>query len=208
MEPCNPTNIEASRYFTEIGRVLLGIDSSSLERIVKRLDEARWSGQAVYTCGNGGSAATAIHFASDLAKGARAKGKPPFKALSLCENISLVTAWANDECYDCVFAERLSPWVRKEDVLFAISSSGNSENVIRALEVAKTAGATTIGLAGFDGGRLARECDLCLVVPSHCTEQVEDVHLLLCHYITTALRSLPAKSPAADQPLVLPVISQ
>lgn len=201
MDPRTLTIDSASRYFAEVGAVLNGLPGDTLAGIIARLDEARWKGQAVFTCGNGGSAATAIHFAGDLAKGARAAGKPPFKALSLCENISLVTAWANDECYDCIFAERLAPWVRPGDVLIAISGSGNSPNVLKAVEVARATGATTIGLAGFDGGRLRQESEICLAVPCHSMEQVEDIHLVICHFITTYLRGLPLPPRAEQDPV-------
>jgi D-sedoheptulose 7-phosphate isomerase len=168
-----------------------------LEQAIRRLEEARWNGQAVFTCGNGGSAATAIHFASDLAKGATARDKPSFRSMSLCENVSLVTAWANDASYEEVFAQRLAPWARSGDVLVAISGSGNSPNVLNAVSVARSAGATTIALTGFDGGRIKDMADICVVVPSRNMEQIEDVHLLLCHAITSCLRTLPANSEGA-----------
>jgi len=186
-------------YFDEVTSALRALPAADLERAIYRLDEARWKGQAVFTCGNGGSAATAIHFACDLAKGALAPRKPPIKALSLCDNISLVTAWANDACYDDIFAERLFPWVKPGDVLVAVSGSGNSPNVLNAVKLAGAVGATTIGLTGSAGGRLRGLVDLCITVPCNCMEQIEDVHLLVCHLITTCLRDLPAREAAESQ---------
>lgn len=168
-----------------------------LEQVIGLLDEARWARRTVFTCGNGGSAATAIHFAGDLAKGAMAPGKPSIKALSLCENISLVTAWANDASYDDIFAERLAPWARAGDVLIAISGSGNSPNVLNAVRLARAVGATTVALTGFKGGRLKDMVDVCVTVPCDCMEQIEDVHLLVCHLVTTCLRGLPIPDAAA-----------
>ncbi len=185
---------ETRSYLSDVSSILERVPVEDLVRIVSRLEEARWNDQAVFTCGNGGSAATAIHFACDLAKGASAPGKPNIKALSLCENVSLLTAWANDVSYDDVFARRMAPWLKKGDVLVAISGSGNSRNVLNAIYRARAGYATTIGFAGFDGGKMKDLVDLCIVVPSNHIEHVEDVHLLLCHLVTVCLRGLPTAS--------------
>jgi len=182
-------------YLSDVDGVLEKLPVDAVARVIDRLEEARWKDQAVFTCGNGGSAATAIHFASDLSKGALAQGKPGIRALSLCENISLVTAWANDASYDDVFARRMAPWLRAGDVLVAISCSGNSRNVLNAIHRARAGRATTIGFVGSDGGRMRGMVDICVAVPCDHVEQVEDVHLLLCHLITACLRNLPAGPP-------------
>ncbi|MHB1415122.1 MAG: D-sedoheptulose-7-phosphate isomerase [Chloroflexota bacterium] len=187
-------------YLEEIGGILDRLPAERLAQAIYRLDEARQNGQTVFTCGNGGSAATAIHFACDLAKGALAPGKPPIKALSLCENIPLLTAWANDASYSEVFAQRLLPWVKPGDVLVAISGSGNSANVLNAVRLAGEVGATTIAFTGFQGGALVGMVDLCITVPCDCMEQIEDVHLLLCHLITSCLRELPVAEGAKPEP--------
>jgi DNA-binding MurR/RpiR family transcriptional regulator len=109
----------------------------------------------------------------------------------------MVTAWANDVSYDEVFAQRLAPWARPGDVLIAISGSGNSPNVLNAVSVARSAGATTIALTGFDGGKIKDVVDTCIIVPSNSMEQIEDVHLLLCHAITRCLRTMPATAESA-----------
>lgn len=175
-------------YLAEVVDVLGKLRLEALDQVIHRLEEARWKGQQVFTCGNGGSAATAMHFASDLAKGARAVNKPSIKAESLCDNIALLTAWANDVSYDQVFAQRMALSIEAGDVLVAISASGTSQNVLNAVDRARAVGATTIGFTGFNGGKLKDMVDICITVPSDSMEQIEDVHLLLCHLITTCLR--------------------
>ncbi len=185
-------------YFAEVVDILGRLPVDRLEQVIHRLEGARWSRRAVYVCGNGGSAATSIHFASDLAKGTLAANKPPVKARSLCENSSLVTAWANDLCYDEVFSQCMDPWIEPGDVLVAISGSGNSQNVLNAVSAARAAGATTIGFTGFDGGKLKDIVDICITVPCDSMEQTEDVHLLLCHLITTCLRNSSPRNGAGN----------
>ena len=175
-------------YFHEVADVLNKVPVDRVEHVIYRLEDARWKRQAVYICGNGGSAATAIHFAADLSKGARAENKPAIKAKALCENTSLVTAWANDICYDEIFTQCMEPWIKAGDILIAISGSGNSQNVINAVSMARVKGATTIAFTGFEGGKLKDIVDICVTVPSDSMEQIEDVHLLLCHLITNCLR--------------------
>ncbi len=183
--------IHVGSYLSQISEVLRRLPSERLEQVIRRLEEARWKGQAIFTCGNGGSAATSIHFASDLAKGALVKNKPAIKVKSLCENVALLTAWANDASYDDVFTQSLIPWIKAGDVLIAISGSGNSRNVLNAVNLAKTENATTIGFTGFDGGKLKDMVDICIIVPSYSMEQIEDIHMLLCHLISTCLRKVP-----------------
>lgn len=179
-------------YLAQVADVLGRLPVEALERMIHRLEEARWKRQQVFICGNGGSAATAIHFASDLAKGALAVNKPPIRAESLCDNIALLTAWANDVSYDEIFAQRMAPWVKAGDVLIAISGSGNSRNVLKAVDLARAVGATTIGFTGFEGGKLKGMVDISVTVPCDSMEQVEDIHLLICHLITTCLRNVPS----------------
>lgn len=180
----------ASSYLAQVGESLARLPLEKIEPIVLRLEEARLKKQQVFICGNGGSAATASHFACDLAKGALLPNKPPIKALPLTDSLPLLSAWANDVSYEEVFARRLAPWVQAGDVVIGKSGSGNSRNVLNALRLAKEAGATTIGLTGFDGGKLKGMVDICLAVPSRCMEQIEDVHLLVCHLTTTCLRRI------------------
>jgi D-sedoheptulose 7-phosphate isomerase len=134
--------------------------------------------------GNGGSASLASHFACDLGKGtAYCNGGKRFRVLALTDNIPAMTAWANDSSYEDVFSEQLRNFVQPQDIAFAISGSGNSGNVLRALQVAREAAATTIGISGFQGGKMKSLCDICLVVPSDDMQVIEDLHLAMAHSI-------------------------
>lgn len=175
------------RYRQQLIDSIAKLQSSYIVEVIKLLDKARMIGGRVYTFGNGGSGSTASHFASDLNKGARRNDKPPFKAVCLNDNMPLLTAWGNDTHYGMVFQEPLDNFVEKGDVIVAISGSGNSPNVINAVKLAMARGAGTIGLTGFDGGQLKKEVDVPIIVPSNIMEQVEDVHLILCHVIAYTL---------------------
>ena len=161
------------------------------EEIVSVLTKARDSGRRVYVMGNGGSASTASHMASDLSKGASRKDASRFKAMALTDNIPVMLAWANDSSYEDIFVEQLRNHLEKGDVVIGISGSGNSENVLRAIEYANGSGAETIGLSGFDGGKLARMAMTSYIVPSRCMQQVEDVHLIIEHLLSMVLRDSP-----------------
>lgn len=161
----------------------------NIAQVVELLEETRLKGKRVFIFGNGGSAATASHFAADLSKGAISKGKPRIKAFALTDNVPLLSAWANDTAYENVFAEQLENFIEMGDIAIGISGSGNSQNVLNGVKVAKAKGATTIGFIGFDGGKLKHLVDLAIIVPNHNMEQVEDIHLLLEHVITTCLRN-------------------
>lgn len=180
-------------YIDGVMEAIQRLPIAELEKVILRLEEARWKGQRIFTCGNGGSAVTAVHFAADLQKGAMADGKPVIDSECLCDNIARFSAWANDTSYADVFVEAMRGRVKEGSVLIAISGSGNSPNVLNAVEAAKALGATTIGLTGFDGGRLKDLVDICIVVPSRSMEQIEDVHLVLCHLFTHCLRNIPAR---------------
>jgi D-sedoheptulose 7-phosphate isomerase len=176
------------RYISDINIALEGLPVDKITEAIDLLGKARLKGKRVFIFGNGGSAATASHFASDLSKGAICQGKPRIKAFALTDNIPLLTAWANDTSYENIFAEQLENVVEPGDVVIGISSSGNSPNVLKGIKVARARGATTIGFIGFDGGKLRDLVDIAVIVPSHNMEQVEDIHLLLEHVITTCLR--------------------
>lgn len=167
------------------------LDLLSLDKIseaVSILYEARLANSQVFIMGNGGSASTATHFVCDLAKNTRRAGWPDFRVLGLSDNMALLSAYANDEGYENVFARQLASFVQVGDVVIGISTSGKSANVLEAIKLANERGATTIGFTGFDGGELADLVDVNVHVPSDCIEQVEDVHLMLEHLICTVLR--------------------
>lgn len=162
-----------------------------VDRIAMELLRVYRAGRSVYTFGNGGSAATASHFACDLGKGTSKwlpEGAKRFRVVALTDNIPIMTAWANDTAYEEIFAEQLHNLVRPDDLVIAISGSGNSPNILKALDLALKFGAYTIGLAGFRGGRMKSLCRTCLVVPSDNMEVIEDVHMAACHAIATVIR--------------------
>jgi D-sedoheptulose 7-phosphate isomerase len=142
----------------------------------------------VFVFGNGGSAALASHFACDLGKGTVNGSAKRFKVMALTDNVPLMTAWANDSHYENVFSEQLANFAAPRDVVFAISGSGNSPNILKALQVANEAGLTTIGLTGFSGGRMLALCDACIVVPCDNMQVIEDLHLCVAHSLFTCIR--------------------
>ncbi len=175
-------------YWREVAEVASSIDLASLEEAAMALLSCQARGRVVFAAGNGGSAATASHFACDLAKGTRRDGPPTFQVMALTDNVPLLTAWANDTSYERVFAEQLASLARPGDVLVAISASGNSPNVLAAAETARAIGLVSIGLTGRAGGRLATLVDIAVRVPSDCIEVVEDAHLIVAHSLCVAAR--------------------
>ncbi len=178
-----------NNYFDDVIQTIGKMPIATMEKIVTALMEAYESSRTIYLFGNGGSAALASHFACDLGKGASNGSSKRFQALAFTDNVPMMTAWANDARYEDIFAEQLINFVRRDDVTFAISGSGNSPNVLKALKVAREAGAFTIGLTGFQGGDMKDLCDLCLTVPSENMQIIEDLHLSVTHAVFTALRA-------------------
>lgn len=175
---------KAKEYFDELQRVASNLSHEGIDRIVDTLMKVYESERIVYTFGNGGSAALASHFACDLGKGtAYCNGGKRFRVLALTDNIPTLTAWGNDASYEDVFSEQLRNFVCAEDVAFAISGSGNSKNILNALQVAREAGATTVGLGGGQGGQMKDLCDICVIVPSNNMQIIEDLHLAIAHSI-------------------------
>ena len=180
------------RYVTELKETLDHLPWEAIQAVVSTLRQARLSDRQVFILGNGGSAATASHFACDLGKVTILPDRPRFRVIALTDNMPLFSAYANDYGYEHVFAEQLAGLLRSGDVVIAISGSGNSANVLQAIKLARSAQAVTIGFAGFDGGQLKDLVDICIHVPINCMEQVEDIHLMLEHLICTSLRQEPA----------------
>jgi len=180
-------------YLAELSNTLDKLPLHQIEKIKDILLQAYRDGKQVFIMGNGGSATTSSHFACDLAKGV-AMGSPHtrerYKVIALTDNVPLLTAWANDTGYENVFVEQLKNLLEEGDVVIAISASGNSKNVLRAVEYANSKAATTVGLTGFEGGKLKDMVQECLIVPSSSMERVEDVHLVLGHLLCSYLREL------------------
>jgi D-sedoheptulose 7-phosphate isomerase len=185
-----PEEINAARnrqsgygeYIREVSRSLLYVDREQIRLAISILKQALGTNRHVYIFGNGGSATTASHFACDLNKSAK------LKAFALTD-IALTTAWANDRNYIEVFANQIDHLIEPNDVAIGISASGESLNVLDAIEVAKNKGAHTIGFSG-EGGRLKYAAEVAITVPSSDIEQIEDAHLIICHIITKCLREV------------------
>jgi D-sedoheptulose 7-phosphate isomerase len=174
----------ASQYFEELQRIMVSFPKDGIDQIANILVGAYDAGRTVFLCGNGGSASLASHFACDLGKGtAYCNGGKRLRALSLTDNLPTLTAWANDSSYEDVFSEQLRNFVQPGDVALAISCSGNSRNVLNALQVARDAGATTVGISGFQGGEMKSLCDICVIIPSTNMQIIEDLHLAMVHSI-------------------------
>jgi len=181
-------------YFSRLADELKRLDAAELEGFSQVLFEAWLHRRSVFVCGNGGSAATASHLAQDLAKGVirdadlRSYTVPRFKAMSLAANISWLTALGNDLGFDQVFVQQLANYAQPEDVLVAISGSGNSPNIIAAVNWANDHGLITLGMTGFDGGRLRKIQKRGIYVALNDMEMVESIHSCICHWLVDDLR--------------------
>lgn len=177
-----------NEYLNSLKETIAELNLSELERIVDALQEAQENARQVFLFGNGGSAATASHFACDLAKQAAVPGKPRLRAISLTDNLAMITAIANDISYDDIFVEQMAVLWNRGDLAIGISASGNSPNVLKATEYAKEHGGKTIGFSGFGGGQLAGMADLNITFSARNYGVVEDMHLVLTHLISQTLR--------------------
>lgn len=189
----------ARGYIERLQRVLESVDLDDLERVTRVLAEARARKGTIFTLGNGGSASRATHFASDLNR-IPANGVPPFRAIALTDNLSLITSWANDTHYDHVFQRQLENLLGRDDVVVGLSCSGDSPNVVSAIDFARSRGATTIGLLGFDGGRVKGIVDHAVCLRDGSYEVVEDAHAILCHVIACYLRGADPVERHTDKP--------
>lgn len=191
------------RYIEDLEHTLANLPEDRIEQVVQILHEARLNNQQVFIMGNGGSASTASHFVCDLGKNTRVKGIPNFRVMGLTDNMALFSALANDEGYENVFMQQLASHIQSGDVVIAISASGNSPNVVNAIELANSIPARTIGFTGFDSGKLGGMVDINLHVPSHLIEHVEDIHLVLEHLICKELREKAVGMSALEKPIVV-----
>ena len=180
----------AVNYIQKLSQLLSSMNMGSLEKVFDRIKAARDNSSFIYVAGNGGSAATAMHWANDLGKATKSSGHAPMRVMALGDNLSWLTALANDEGYERAFAGQLENFASPGDVLVVISASGNSPNLIRAVELAREKKMITIGFLGFDGGVLKKMVDECLWVPTEkgAYELVEDCHMVLCNILTQCLR--------------------
>jgi D-sedoheptulose 7-phosphate isomerase len=185
---------EYSSYLTELKTVLDHLPLAEARCAADILFQAYQSDHTVFIFGNGGSAALASHMAADLGKATHVPGRDSLrgakrlKVLSLTDNVPTITAWANDTSYEFVFASQMENFLTPGDVVFGISGSGNSPNVLRALELARRVGATTVGLTGCGGGKMKDLLDCPIIIPSNSMQQVEDAHTVLAHMIFLDLK--------------------
>jgi len=177
-------------YFEIEQQLLKTAALARVDAVIARLERARAEGHRIFLFGNGGSGSTASHFACDLGKGTIMPGRPRFKTLCLNDSMPNLTAYANDVGYESVFAEPLISLAERGDIAIAFSGSGNSPNVLRALETAEKHGLVTVGFSGFDGGKLKDRVELHVNVPSEMMGHIEDVHLAMTHAICEMLKIL------------------
>ncbi len=179
-----------SSYISVLQDTMGKLPVDAIARVVETLQSARLDGRKVFIVGNGGSASTATHFVCDLAKNTRHEGLPHFRVIGLTDNMAIFSAYANDEGYENVFAAQLANLVEADDVVIAISASGNSANVVKAIKEAKARNAVTVGFTGFTGGKLGALVDIQVHVKSDMIEHVEDIHLMLEHMIVKTIKDI------------------
>jgi D-sedoheptulose 7-phosphate isomerase len=179
----------ARNYVQRLEQLLGSLDLEALAAIIDQIERVRMEGKTIYLIGNGGSAATASHMAEDLAFGTRLRKGARIRAISLTDNQPYVMAAANDIGYESIFEEQLRNLMLPGDLLIAISASGNSPNVVKAVDYANQHGGVSVGLVGFDGGRLKKSCQIIFHVETDRGEYgpVEDIHMVLDHIITEYL---------------------
>lgn len=187
------------KYVNDLHQTLDLVPLQDIQELVNILVEARLNDRQVFVMGNGGSATTASHMVCDLAKNTRVPGLPYFRVIGLADNVASITAYANDEGYETIFAQQLAGLIREHDIVIAISASGNSPNVLKAVELANAANAVTIGLTGFNGGKLGTLVKLHIHVPSNRIEQVEDIHLMIEHMVISSIRETTHTVSFVDQ---------
>lgn len=194
------TRAAVEDYLRSFRQLLAQIDLEAVARVADRLRRARDAGSTIYIAGNGGSAATATHLANDLGKATKPSGCAPLRVMCLSDNVSWLTALANDEGYERVFAGQLENFARPGDVLIVISASGSSPNLVSAVELATARGVSTVGILGFDGGRLKDRVDELLWVESEkgLYGPVESAHTVLCDLLTTCLMRDRPEPKAAE----------
>jgi D-sedoheptulose 7-phosphate isomerase len=192
-----PSYASSEAYLAKVAELLPGLARQS-DRLVESLYEAFEDERTIFLAGNGGSAAAASHFGQDLAKGTLAsmQAKRRFRVVPLTDNVGFITALANDEGYESIFEQQLRNLGRRGDVLVAISGSGNSPNVLRAVEYARSIGMRTIGVTGFDGGKLRALADESVHVPIEDMGMTEALHGVVFHLAMAQLRTKLSKAEA------------
>lgn len=186
-------------YLSDVSRLLGTLPAAQLQGLVERLLSAYDDGRQVFLLGNGGSAATCSHIVNDFQKCIYLAGGRTFRCMSVTDSVPLITAWANDTDYERVFAEQLRPWVQPGDTVFCVSGSGNSPNVLAAARLAREAGAYTVGLCGYQGGKLAGLVDEALVIPCDNMQRIEDLHMIVLHLLFWRMQGVVEARREASQ---------
>jgi D-sedoheptulose 7-phosphate isomerase len=193
----NVTSQGISDYMASLSTTLKQLDVDQLAMVVKVILEAQNQGKKILTMGNGGHGNTAAHMINDFAKHTTSSDakdavvtEKRFRTMCLNDSVSFVTGIGNDMGYDFIFSEQIKNWCEAGDVVIGISGSGNSGNVLKAFDVAKSFGATTICFSGKGGGKAKSVADICIVVPSSKMVQIEDVHMAISHAIADELKKL------------------
>jgi D-sedoheptulose 7-phosphate isomerase len=180
-------------YLSTVEGILRKVDADKLEEIIDTIYRAYSEDRQIFLMGNGGGAATSMHFTCDLNKTAIVPGRRRMRAISLSDNIALVTAWANDTNYTNIFGEQLANFARPGDLVMGFTASGMSVNIVNGIALANELGCGTIAFVGFDGGTVGAIAKHVLHIQSNSYQHIEDVHLLLCHVITNALQERARK---------------
>lgn len=174
-------------YLDLVTKAIGELPEDKIQDVIDTLRAAHADGRQVFLLGNGGSASTASHIACDFQKGLKESTGKRYRATAVTDNVAVMTAWANDTAYENIYAEQLDSLLEPGDVVVAISGSGNSPNVIKAVERANEMGAITIGWSGFAGGKLAQVAQKPIVVNSDNMQRIEDVHMILGHLVFACL---------------------
>ena len=179
----------SDNYLVYLTSLISQLDRNAIGRFADLLLESRDSGSTTFFLGNGGSASTATHFVNDISLGSK-QFKKSFRAISLCDNQAVITAIANDDGYENIFLQQLQTLAQTGDTIVCISASGNSMNLVKAVEFAKEHGIYIVGLTAFDGGYLKENCDLNIHVPTNVGEYgpAEDLHMVVCGLIGSYFR--------------------
>jgi len=182
-----------TNYFSAHTQLAQKININAFQNGIDMVNTAFKDGKKIITCGNGGSASTASHYITDWNKMVNLATGKKFRGVSLCDNVGLITAYGNDLSYDDIFSGQVNALMDEGDLLVAISGSGNSPNVIKAVEAAKRAGGRTLAVVGYDGGKLMPLCDHAVWVESFDMQLCEDVHLMFGHMVMKTLCSYSIK---------------
>ena len=187
------TDFTILNYLAAHQKLAQNLDAEKFQKGIEMIKTTYESGKKIITCGNGGSASTASHYITDWNKMVNLATGKKFRGVSLCDNVGLITAYGNDLAYIDVFAGQIDALMDEGDLLVAVSGSGNSPNVLKAIESARRAGGKVLGVVGYDGGKMMPMCDHSVLVPSFDMQLCEDVHLMFGHMVMKTLCSSAIK---------------